>query len=451
MIRHHSPPPAIAHCPLVCCTLCPQSRARSPSVLPPSRFLVPVCAVCLHLHGFAQAHTISRLCTCRLTTAYALAPRAATVSSWAVCTVSRVRFSLVRPRSCPSASPFACARCLRAVPLVRLSLSHRPCRFTPSALPRVMPPVLSHLAPAQYAPSLDPRHALSRTVARPRRDLVPRGILLGPLATLSCRATLPRCARVPHHVVWTPAVPRTALSQPLAPRCAMWHLVARPCRTLAPHHTLWTRAHHVGTRVLYHCAARRSHGVSCTPARHPTHPVASLPISTRCFVPRGPYQRHGRHTLSLPHPLSPPACLVVAPRALATAQVACPLVAPTAISPPVRCVAALPHPALCTPHPALCTLRHMRSAALCRLHTPPRRLAPSLVPVRLCCARTCRVAIPHSLSSHPRRVVRFLHRLASPVRLHTIRAAVPLVRMLIPAPLPPILANLWSGPASGRY
>ncbi|KAA1478827.1 hypothetical protein DENSPDRAFT_886192 [Dentipellis sp. KUC8613] len=179
------------------------------------------------------------------------------VSSRTVRTISRVRFSLARPCSCPSASPFACAHLLRAVPLARLSLSPHPCRFVPPAPPRVVLPALSHLAPAHYVPSLrrhapcaavarclDPRHALSRAVARrgapspwsgaPWRSITPRYALSVPMATPSCRATLPRCACAPHHVVWTPAMPRAAsraISHPVVPCCALWHRVA-PRRTV---------------------------------------------------------------------------------------------------------------------------------------------------------------------------------------------------------------------------
>ncbi|KAA1480047.1 hypothetical protein DENSPDRAFT_887319 [Dentipellis sp. KUC8613] len=155
------------------------------------------------------------------------------VSSRTVRTVSRVRFSLARPRSCPSASPFACAHRLRAVPPVCLSLSPPPCHFVPSAPPRVVPPALYHLAPAHYAPSLrrhvpraavarrlDPRHALSRAVVRPRRGLVPRGALLRP--TMPSRspcdplvqrdiASLRSCT-TPHHLD-----PRRVACRPLMP------------------------------------------------------------------------------------------------------------------------------------------------------------------------------------------------------------------------------------------
>ncbi|KAA1479667.1 hypothetical protein DENSPDRAFT_886957 [Dentipellis sp. KUC8613] len=106
-------------------------------------------------------------------------------------------------------------RCLTLHPLTR--------HHTPSL--RHYAPSLRHHEPrAAVAHCLDPSRAPWRALAavwRPVAFYYAPLRPLGPLVTPSCRATLPHCARAPHYVVWTPAVPCAALSRPIVPRRAV--------------------------------------------------------------------------------------------------------------------------------------------------------------------------------------------------------------------------------------
>ncbi|KAA1478871.1 hypothetical protein DENSPDRAFT_886238 [Dentipellis sp. KUC8613] len=153
---------------------------------------------------------------------------------------------------------------------------------------------------------------------------------LGPLATPSCRATLPRCARAPHHIVWTPAMLRAALSCPLAPRCAMLRAVAPCCA--AP-------------RRLDRCLAPcPSPSCPLMPSDAPWRARVALLRHTTPSVPARsllPPSDSATHHLAAPHALSlaadlrsrgPTGC-VAAAHALVMAQAARPLAVPLTLSP----------------------------------------------------------------------------------------------------------------------
>ncbi|KAA1478855.1 hypothetical protein DENSPDRAFT_845944 [Dentipellis sp. KUC8613] len=102
---------------------------------------------------------------------------------------------------------------------------------------------------------------------------------------------------------------------------ALYCSLTHPRNPLATLLRLIISTHHIGTRVLCHCAVRCRNGASCMPACHPMHPLTGsrpavwrphwvcccctrpsngtgstpsrrptcpLPISTRCFMPCRP-------------------------------------------------------------------------------------------------------------------------------------------------------------------
>ncbi|KAA1478366.1 hypothetical protein DENSPDRAFT_885826 [Dentipellis sp. KUC8613] len=306
MTRHRSPPPAVIHCLLVRHMLHPQSRAPSPSVLPPSESLAPVSPAPL-----GRGHSVISRRPHRLTRAV----------------LSRA------PSFLPVRLPFCVCS-----PSVRHP-SRAPFPFTPSMPFRaVWTPV---------TPSRMPWRTLAAVwcpVAFYYALLCP----LGPLMTPSCRTTLPPCACAPLHVVWTPAVPRAALSCPLAPRCAMLCAVAPCCaaprrldRHLAPCRALSRPLPPRGAPASHSCATPCHLDLRAASSRRlAAPPNMSAPmccITVPCAVAMVPAARQ----LATPRAFSlaadlrsggPTGC-VAAVHTLAMAHVAHPLAVPLALSP----------------------------------------------------------------------------------------------------------------------
>ncbi|KAA1478500.1 hypothetical protein DENSPDRAFT_885943 [Dentipellis sp. KUC8613] len=216
MTHHCSPPPTIIHCLLVRHLLRPQSRAHWLFVLPPS-----ISRARLTIRPRPPSHACGSLSRGLVP---ARPPPLLRVLTFCTPSLSRTfPFHPIHVVSCRLRRLASCRpRCLTSRPLTtcRHSVVTHPVR--PSRA--VWTPVMPSRAPWRALAAVWCPVALYYTPLCP----------LGPLATPSCRATLPRCACAPHHVVWTPAMLRAALSCRLAPRCAMLRAVApccaAPCR-----------------------------------------------------------------------------------------------------------------------------------------------------------------------------------------------------------------------------
>ncbi|KAA1476379.1 hypothetical protein DENSPDRAFT_884285 [Dentipellis sp. KUC8613] len=263
-----------------------------------------------------------------------------------------------------------CPRCLTSHPL---TTRHH------SAITRPVRP--SRVVWTPVTPSRAPWRALAAVwcpVTLYHAPLCP----LSPLATPSCRATLPRCARAPHHVVWTPAVPRAALLCPLAPRCTMLRAVApccaalrrldcclAPCpslsRPLTHSHAPWR------TRValLHHTTPSAPARSLLPPSDSSTHHPPSLP---------SPCPPHVVHRLHAPSPASahrlPPLHAVRLFR-VPSAALSAPSTRRTRYMPPSGLSAVVDAPLTRCLRPRCAVHTSLRlHRPPCALHCPPRTL-----------------------------------------------------------------------------